>query len=199
MLMPVSDNPRIEELRQRLSRDPASIAFAHLAEEYRRAGEFEQAINVCRAGLDRHPTYVSARVTLGRALLELERYDEACVELEAVLRVAPDNLAAIRALADIHQKRPEFPELSLAAPAAHHHPVAEPAAAPCPNEVPAGVGAAEPLLDLADLTGAVPSMEVGATGEPISEAAGAAASAHALSELERWLSAIHADRARSHQ
>jgi tetratricopeptide (TPR) repeat protein len=102
-------NPRIVELRRRLEKDPASIAFAQLAEEYRRGGDQEQAATICRDGLARHPGYLSAQVTLGRALMELGRYDEARRELEAVLKVAPDNLAAIRALAVIHQFRRHTP------------------------------------------------------------------------------------------
>ena len=64
-------------------------------------------MRVCRAGLAQHPDYLSARVTLGRALLELQQFDEAQTELERVLQAAPDNLAAIRALAEIHQRRGE--------------------------------------------------------------------------------------------
>ena len=101
--MPV--HPRIEELRRRVEKDPASIAFAQLAEEHRRAGNYEEAVRVARSGLERHPTYLSARVTLGRALLELEQFDEAKAELEFVLTAAPDNLSAVRGLADIHQRR----------------------------------------------------------------------------------------------
>ena len=105
--MEVTESPRIEELRRRVQKDPTSIAFAQLAEEYRRVGSYEEAVDVCRAGLAHHPTYLSARVTLGRALMELERYDEAQAELDVVLDLAPDNLAAIRALAEIHQRRGE--------------------------------------------------------------------------------------------
>ena len=101
------ENPRLEALRRRVQGDPASIAFAQLAEEHRRAGEFDEAIRVARTGLDRHPGYISARVTLGRALLETGAYEEAQTELEFVIRTAPDNLAAIRALAEIHQRREE--------------------------------------------------------------------------------------------
>jgi hypothetical protein len=99
------ESPRIAELRRRLEKDPASIAFAQLAEEYRRSGDHEQAVRICRDGLARHPGYLSAQVTLGRALMELGFYEEARRELESVLKVAPDNLAAIRALAVIHQRR----------------------------------------------------------------------------------------------
>jgi tetratricopeptide (TPR) repeat protein len=106
----MGENPRIEELKRRVQVDPASIAFAALAEEYRRAGRFEEAISTCQAGLQRHPAYLSAHVTLGRALLETGQFDEARVELEHVLRAAPENLAAIRGLAEIHDRRGELPE-----------------------------------------------------------------------------------------
>ena len=106
----MTDTPRVEELKRRVQRDPASISFAALAEEYRRLGMFAEAIETCRAGLLRHPAYISARVTLGRALVEVGELDAASVELEHVLRSAPENLAAIRALADIHRRRGEIPE-----------------------------------------------------------------------------------------
>ena len=99
------ESARIDELRRRIDSDPASIAFAQLAEEYRRAGDFEDAVRTCRAGLEQHPAYLSARVTLGRSLLELQRYDEARAEFEYVLHSAPDNLIALRSMADIHQRR----------------------------------------------------------------------------------------------
>lgn len=100
-----ADNARILELRRRVQGDPASIAFAQLAEECRRAGDPDQAISICRAGLARHPGYLSARVTLGRALMEVGRLDEAATELDTVIQQAPTNLPAIRGLAEVHQQR----------------------------------------------------------------------------------------------
>jgi tetratricopeptide (TPR) repeat protein len=99
------DRPLLDALRRRVEADPASIAFARLAEEYRRDGRLEEAVRMCRLGLAQHPTYISARVTLGRALLALGRVDEAALELEAVLGEAPENLAAIRALAEARERR----------------------------------------------------------------------------------------------
>jgi tetratricopeptide (TPR) repeat protein len=104
------ETPRILELRRRVQADPSSIAFAQLAEELRRAGANEEAIEVCQSGLARHPGYLSARVTLGRALLELGQLDDAHVELSVVVENAPDNLAAIRGVAEIHQRRGEIAE-----------------------------------------------------------------------------------------
>jgi tetratricopeptide (TPR) repeat protein len=106
----VPDDSRIEALKKRIQKDPGSIAFAQLAEEYRRAGRFQESIEVCRAGLARHPGYLSARVTLGRALLEVGDVDSAQRELGEVLRVAPDNLSAVRGLAEVHRRRGELPE-----------------------------------------------------------------------------------------
>lgn len=102
------DGARITELRRRVQSDPSSIAFAQLGEELRRAGANEEAIDVCQSGLARHPGYLSARVTLGRALLELGQLDDAHVELSVVVENAPDNLAAIRGMAEIHQRRGEL-------------------------------------------------------------------------------------------
>jgi tetratricopeptide (TPR) repeat protein len=106
----VPENPRIEELRRRVQKDPSSIAFAQLGEEYRRAGNFDEAISTCRTGLSRHPDYLSARVTLGRALIETNQLEAAETELSHVLGSAPDNLAALRGMADIHHRRAELPK-----------------------------------------------------------------------------------------
>jgi tetratricopeptide (TPR) repeat protein len=106
----VTDHPRILELRRRVQADPASIAFAQLAEECRRAGHNDEAVGICRAGLAHHPDYLSARVTLGRALVEIGRLDEALGELSLVFERAPTNLPAIRALAEIYQQQGRITE-----------------------------------------------------------------------------------------
>jgi tetratricopeptide (TPR) repeat protein len=123
------ESTRIADLRRRVEADPSSIAFAQLAEEYRRAGNYEAAEQCCHTGLTRHPAYLSARVTLGRTLIELDKLDEAEEELQFVLKSAPDNLAAIRGMAEIHQRRGHL-ETALAyfrraLPLARHDPEIE--------------------------------------------------------------------------
>ncbi len=81
-----------------------TAAFGAIAERFRRAGALERAVELCREGLQKFPDHISARVTLGWSLLDLGKYDEARVELEQVLRRAPDNLAAIRGLAELHDR-----------------------------------------------------------------------------------------------
>jgi predicted Zn-dependent protease len=101
----MSESSRIDDLRRRVEQDPGSIAFAQLAEEYRRAGRAAEAVEVARTGLRRHPGYLSARVTLGRALVELGQLEAGEAELEDVLRQAPQNPGAVRGMADLRQRR----------------------------------------------------------------------------------------------
>ncbi len=96
----MAENPRIEELRRRLGREPGSRLFAQLAEELRKEGNQAEAIQVARAGLTQQPNYPSARMTLGRALLDAGDLGGARVEFETVLRGAPDNILASRFLAE---------------------------------------------------------------------------------------------------
>jgi predicted Zn-dependent protease len=125
------DGPRIDELRRRVEKDPASIAFASLAEELRRTGQLEEAVRVCRAGLEHHPTYLSGRLTLGRSLLELEQYPEARTELAYVLNAAPDNLLAMKCMSELQERAGELP----AAAAGFAQSPAEPEHAPEPLPV----------------------------------------------------------------
>jgi tetratricopeptide (TPR) repeat protein len=110
-----ADGSRIDELRRRVQQDPASIAFAHLADEHRRAGDLLEAVRVCRAGLEHHPSYLLAHVTLGRALMELAEYPEARTEFEYVLRVAPDNLIALKGMEELQHKEGPAPPVAAVA------------------------------------------------------------------------------------
>jgi tetratricopeptide (TPR) repeat protein len=202
------DNPRIESLRRRVEHDPASIAFAQLAEEYRRAGDLEQAAAVCRAGLGIHPAYVSARVTLGRTLIELGQLDEAESELQLVLASAPENLAARRGLAEIHQRRGSLAEAlshyETALGLAHNDPEIEqavddlrrrvaPAAPVSSVSHPPSPGVTPPPSRAENRhtedRAAVPPPLPAEKAAPVRENA-----ARTLAVLEEWLSAIHASR-----
>jgi len=184
----MADSARIEDLKRRVELDPASIAFAALAEEYRRAGRFDEAIETCEAGLQRHPAYLSARVTLGRSLLEIGRFDEARAALEQVLRIAPENLAAIRALADIHHRAGELPE-DESYPEHELKPEPEPAPVPAAPAPAPAVSSPHPPISVSSAPAVeaapVPLPPVPRTPHP-DEAA--------LPALERFLAAIVAAR-----
>lgn len=94
----MAGDTRITNLERILAADPSSIAFAQLAEWYRRAGQLDDAVRVCRAGLLRYPVHHSARITLARALLAQGLLGESRVELDRVKGDAPDNVAVKGAL-----------------------------------------------------------------------------------------------------
>lgn len=122
----MTEPARIEDLRRRVQADPASIAFAQLAEEYRRAGRLADAVSTCQTGLALHPGYASARITLGRALAQLDRLDEADAEFQRVLTLVPDSLQATRGLAEIARRQGELQQAMAyyraALRLAPHHP-----------------------------------------------------------------------------
>ena len=91
---------RIDELRKRLEKEPGSRLFAQLAEELRKTGALDEAIKVCRDGLQKQPTYHSARMTLARSLMDSGDLNAARSEFEAVLKAAPDNILASRLLGE---------------------------------------------------------------------------------------------------
>lgn len=190
------DNPRLDSLRRRVQQDPSSIAFAQLAEEYRRAGMFQDAVDICRSGLGVHPSYLSARVTLGRALAELHQYEAAQQELEQVLRSAPENLAAIRGLADILNRLGALSEALVQYRAAltlvRHDPDLEQTIADLERQLqPAAAIAITPTEDTTPL--AVDAPPVVAVDSAVEQER-----VHALAvvaALERLLTAVHVARA----
>jgi len=107
------------------------VSFALLAEKYRRMGRLAEAIRVARSGLVARPAYASARVTLGRALIEIGNLADARAEVETVLALAPENLLASRALAEICER-----ESAAAPPEVRTAPEAEGMLAEGPAERP---------------------------------------------------------------
>ncbi|HKZ57404.1 MAG TPA: hypothetical protein VJ024_06855, partial [Thermodesulfovibrionales bacterium] len=75
----------LERLKERVDKDPSSKLFVPLAEEYKKAGMFEEAVDVLMKGLERHPNYMSARVSLGKIYIEKEMLNEAGQEFEKVV------------------------------------------------------------------------------------------------------------------
>jgi FimV-like protein len=105
MAQPTSRSSQsIESLKRKMARDPFSRAFLQLAEEYRRAGRFEEAVQVCQEGLARHPTYHTARIALGRTYLEAGDLETARRTLGEVIELAPENHLAAKLLAEVQRR-----------------------------------------------------------------------------------------------
>ena len=93
----------IERLKEKISRDPNSKLFVPLAEEYKKAGMLDEAIEVLTGGLGNQPGYLSARVSLGKIFIERGMLSEARTEFEKVIASIPDNLYAHKKLAEIYR------------------------------------------------------------------------------------------------
>ncbi len=97
-----SASERLLQLKQRWDRDPNSRLFLQLAEEYRRAGRLREAIATLSQGLERHPSYLSAQVAMGRCLLEAGDADASAEWLERAIRQDPTQLVANKLLVETH-------------------------------------------------------------------------------------------------
>jgi tetratricopeptide (TPR) repeat protein len=93
----------IEKLREKVEKDPNSKLFVPLAEEYRKEGMLDEAVDVLLKGIESQPGYMSARVSLGKIYLEKGMPEEARTEFENVIRAIPDNLYAQKKLAEIYR------------------------------------------------------------------------------------------------
>ncbi len=93
----------IEKLREKVEKDPNSRLFVPLAEEYRKEGMLEDAVDILLKGIENQPGYMSARVSLGKIYLEKGMPAEARAEFESVVRSIPDNLYAQKKLAEIYR------------------------------------------------------------------------------------------------
>ena len=58
------------------------------------AGQYQEAVKVCRLGLLGRPTTVEGRVVLGSALLALKRFDEVLAEMRVALELDHNSVAA---------------------------------------------------------------------------------------------------------
>lgn len=105
----MQSSPRIDELRQKFHENPRRY-FAPLANEYRKAGDPEQAIAICRAHLAQQPAHMSGHVVYGQALYDARQIDEARVVFEKALALDPDNVVVLRHLGDIARQRGDSAE-----------------------------------------------------------------------------------------
>ena len=94
----------IRRQEERVRRDPASLAFAQLADLYRKAGRTAEAIAVCRDGLRRFPHYTTARLILAKTYQAEGDFDRALAELAAILDVSPRDVQSHRLAAEIHRR-----------------------------------------------------------------------------------------------
>ncbi|CAN5355091.1 hypothetical protein BH09GEM1_BH09GEM1_05170 [soil metagenome] len=96
----MASTARIDELKKKFDENPRRY-FAPLANEFRKAGEIEQAIMICEEFLPQQPGHMSGHIVYGQALYEVGRLPESRTVFETALGLDPENLIALRHLGDI--------------------------------------------------------------------------------------------------
>jgi tetratricopeptide (TPR) repeat protein len=94
----LKDHPELEKLFERLTAEPGSHVFAPLADSCRKIGRLEEALEICRNGVERHPEYASGQVVLGKCHYDRGDMDGARTTFQKVLSLDENNLVALKYL-----------------------------------------------------------------------------------------------------
>ncbi|ODT45317.1 MAG: hypothetical protein ABS70_03435 [Nitrospira sp. SCN 59-13] len=205
----------IDRLATAVAKDPRSKDFLPLADEYIKAGMWQEAAAVLEDGLNVYPGFVTAMAALGRVYNQLGQAEKAKAILEEVVKQRPDNLRAHRILAKLYHAEGQG-ELALRSCTAilNANPFDEEALAlkrsvtGAPDDPPSK---REKKRSIAEAPGAaavpavpapvIPVLESALPSVPVSDpmpvqipAPPAAQHAAAIARLEAWLSTIQAKR-----
>src|SRR5688572_17511524 len=96
----------IEDLLRQYAENPRRV-FARLANELRKSGDYDRAIEICRGQIPQQPGYISGHIVLGQSLYDSGRLEEARQAFETALNLDPENLIALRHLGDIARQHGE--------------------------------------------------------------------------------------------
>lgn len=96
----MANSALLDDLEKQFADNPRRV-FARLANEYRKSGDFERAVEICRAHIPQQPGYISGYIVLGQALCESGQLEDARQTLETALGLDPENLIALGYLGDI--------------------------------------------------------------------------------------------------
>jgi tetratricopeptide (TPR) repeat protein len=98
----------IDKLERRWLENPKGRNFAPLADAYRKAGEIDRAIDLCKSGLELHPDYVSAHIVYGRCLIDKKDDPGATEAFQKILQLDPENILALRILSEIAERTGQY-------------------------------------------------------------------------------------------
>ncbi len=100
----MASSSELEKLERRYAENPEGRFFAPLADAYRKAGQVDRALELVRAGLVKHPDYLSAHIVLGRCLLDKGKDPDALATFQTVLGLDGENIIALKSLAEISER-----------------------------------------------------------------------------------------------
>jgi tetratricopeptide (TPR) repeat protein len=99
--MAEQDFSEIAKLSERFSKDPKSRIFVQLADAYRKNNMVDEALEVMKQGLQYHPQYPLAHLIMGRCFFDKRQFTQAKESFEKVIRIDPQNIVALRMLAQV--------------------------------------------------------------------------------------------------
>ena len=102
----MANSALIADLLRQYSENPRRV-FARLANELRKSGDYDRAIEICRGQIPQQPGYISGHIVLGQSLYDCGRLEEARQTFETALNLDPENLIALRHLGDIARQHGE--------------------------------------------------------------------------------------------
>jgi len=88
----------IRRWSEELARDPGSLVFLQLGESLRRQGQLDIALRIAARGLERHPRNADAHDLVARIAVDRGELASAMAEWEAVLRLDPNHLGALKGI-----------------------------------------------------------------------------------------------------
>ena len=100
----------IEKLQRRWQENPLGLTFAPLAEAYRKEGMLPDALELLEMGLGQHPNYVPAHIVRGRCFVDGRADSAAETAFTRVLDLDPENVIALKGLAEIAERMGRYPE-----------------------------------------------------------------------------------------
>jgi len=106
----MASSGEIEKLERRWAENQLGLTFAPLAEAYRKAGDPERALLLLQTGMTQHPNYIPAHIVKGRCYLDAESDGEAELSFLRVTDLDPENVIALKSLAEISERAGRIPE-----------------------------------------------------------------------------------------
>ncbi len=106
----MTEQENLDYFTQLLKDNPASKAFAPLAEGYRKLGELEKALQIALDGVAMHPKFNSGKVALAKILIDLKKFDSAEKTLLEVTTNDFENLLAHRSLGEVYIHTNRLPQ-----------------------------------------------------------------------------------------
>lgn len=106
----MASSGEIEKLERRWAENQLGLTFAPLAEAYRKAGDPERALLLLQGGMTQHPNYIPAHIVKGRCYLDTESDGEAELCFLRVTELDPENVIALKSLAEISERAGRLPE-----------------------------------------------------------------------------------------